>query len=193
MTEHFSIMVPGANSKDGLLEVHAPYDQALIATVDTADTKVVEQALTAATSLYKNRDGWLPAEQRIQILGKSISLMEERKEELAIEAAREGGKPLIDSKVEITRAIDGVRLCIETLRTESGREIPMGLNAASSGHLAFTRKPRRLPLAVLLSLNLPRIRHSPVFDLLKYYEKRVCQMNGVRHSLFLIWMLPRSW
>jgi len=150
MTEHFSIMVPGANSKDGLLEVHAPYDQALIATVDTADTKVVEQALTAATSLYKNRDGWLPAEQRIQILDKTISLMEERREELAIEAAREGGKPLIDSNVEVARAIDGVKLCIETLRTESGREIPMGLNAASSGHLAFTRKE---PIGVVVAVS----------------------------------------
>jgi len=91
MAEHFSIMVPGASSKDSLLEVHAPYDDALIATVDTADSSVVEQALTTATSLYKNRDCWLPAEQRIHILEKTISLMQERQEVLAIEAAREGG------------------------------------------------------------------------------------------------------
>jgi acyl-CoA reductase-like NAD-dependent aldehyde dehydrogenase len=150
MTDHYSIMVPGASSKDDLLEVVAPYDSGLIATVDTADAKVVEQALTTATTLYKNRDGWLPAEQRIQILDKTISLMEERREELAIEAAREGGKPLIDSNVEVARAIDGVKLCIETLRTESGREIPMGLNAASSGHLAFTRKE---PIGVVVAVS----------------------------------------
>ena len=47
MTDHYSILVPGAGSKDGLLEVHAPYDDALIATVDTADASVVEQALTS--------------------------------------------------------------------------------------------------------------------------------------------------
>ena len=56
MTEHFSIMVPGANSKDGLLEVYAPFDQTLIATVDTADSNVVEQAFTTATLLHENRD-----------------------------------------------------------------------------------------------------------------------------------------
>jgi len=150
MTDHYSIMVPGASSKDGLLEVNAPYDQALIATVDTADTKVVERALTTATTLYRNRDGWLPAEQRIQILDITISLMEERREELAIEASREGGKPLIDSNIEVARAIDGVKLCIETLRTDSGREIPMGLNAASSGHLAFTRKE---PIGVVVAIS----------------------------------------
>ncbi len=150
MTEHFPIMVPGANSKDALLEVVAPYDTALIATVDTADSRVVKQALATAVSLYQNRDKWLPAEQRIQILDKTISLMEARQEELAVEAAREGGKPLIDSRVEVARAIDGVKLCIETLRTESGREIPMGLNAASSGHLAFTRKE---PIGVVVAVS----------------------------------------
>ena len=35
--------------------------------------------------------------------------MEERAEELALEAAREGGKPLMDSRVEVGRAIDGIR------------------------------------------------------------------------------------
>jgi acyl-CoA reductase-like NAD-dependent aldehyde dehydrogenase len=150
MTKHFSIMVPEANSKDALLEVVAPYDGTLIATVDTADSSVVEKALTTASSLYKNRDSWLPAEQRIHILGKTIDIMQERQEVLAVEAAREGGKPLLDSRVEVARAIDGVKLCIETLRTESGREIPMGLNAASSGRLAFTRKE---PIGVVVAVS----------------------------------------
>ncbi len=155
MTDHFSIMVPGAmvsgtDSKDALLEVCAPYNGALIATVDTADANVVEQALSTASSLYQNRDSCLPAEQRIQILESTITLMQERRESLAIEAAREGGKPLIDSRVEVARAIDGVKLCIETLRTESGREIPMGLNAASNGRLAFTRKE---PIGVVVAVS----------------------------------------
>ena len=40
--------------------------------------------------------------------------------ELAREAAREGGKPLIDSRVEVARAIDGLRLCVQALRSEAG-------------------------------------------------------------------------
>lgn len=150
MTEHFSIMVPGAKANGDLLEVFAPYDGTLLATVDTADSSVVDQALTIATSLHQDRDAWLTVEQRVQILGKTIALMEAKQEPLAIEAAREGGKPLIDSRVEVARAIDSVRLCIETLRTESGREIPMGLNPASSGHLAFTRKE---PIGVVVAVS----------------------------------------
>jgi len=37
MTQHFPLMVAGATSNAGTLEVHVPYDDSLIATVDTAD------------------------------------------------------------------------------------------------------------------------------------------------------------
>ena len=150
MTEHFPLMIAEADSRADLLKVHAPYDQTLIATVDTADSQAVEKALSTAAALYQDRNAWLPTGQRIQILEKTITIMQTRQETLAIEAAREGGKPLIDSKIEVARAIDGVKLCIETLRTHAGKEIPMGLNAASEGHLAFTRKE---PIGVVVAVS----------------------------------------
>jgi acyl-CoA reductase-like NAD-dependent aldehyde dehydrogenase len=57
---------------------------------------------------------------------------------LALGAAQEGGKPLTDSLIEVERAVDGLRCCAETLRTQHGREIPMRLNAASANRLAMT-------------------------------------------------------
>lgn len=150
MTDHFTIMVPDANTKDGTLEVFAPYDNSLIATVDTADSQVVEQALATAKSLYDDRSTWLSIEERTRILEKTACLMQEQKESLAVEAAREGGKPLVDSRIEVSRAIDGVKLCVECLHTESGREIPMNLNAASAGRLAFTQKE---PIGVVVAVS----------------------------------------
>ena len=41
-------------------------------------------------------------------------------------------------------------VCIETLRTEAGKEIPMNLNAASEGKLAFTRKE---PIGVVVAVS----------------------------------------
>lgn len=143
-------MVPGANSKSSLLEVTAPYDGKLIATVDTADSEVVEKALNSAALLYKDRNAWLSTGQRIEILGKTAGIMRARKEELAVEAAREGGKPLIDSRVEVDRAIDGVNLCIESLRTKAGHGIPMGINSASAGRLAFTHKE---PIGIVVAVS----------------------------------------
>jgi len=37
MTQHFPLMIAGATSNAGTLEMRAPYDDSLIATVDTAD------------------------------------------------------------------------------------------------------------------------------------------------------------
>jgi len=150
MTNHFQLMVPCATTKDDALNVLAPYDGALIATVDTADHQSVELALATADSLFQNRDHWLPAEQRIEILEKTAAIMHERADKLAIGAAHEGGKPLVDSIVEVARAIDGVKLCVETLRTESGREIPMNLNAASSKRLAYIHKE---PIGVVVAVS----------------------------------------
>ena len=60
--------------------------------------------------------------------------MAEHAEELALEAAREGGKPLADSKVEVARAIDGMKNCVEVIRSEHGEEIPMSRNAAPAAN-----------------------------------------------------------
>ena len=150
MADHFPMLVPGATSDDGNLEVVAPFDGSVIATVTAADGAAIDQAHANASSLFDSRDQWLQPSQRIDILSKTAAIMTDRAEELAVEAAREGGKPLTDSRVEVARAIDGVKSCIEFLRTESGREIPMSLNVASEGRLAFTR---REPIGVVVAIS----------------------------------------
>jgi len=134
----------------GQLEVRAPFDGALIATIDTADATQVEQALATAYGLFRNRDAWLDPARRIEILRKAARLMEERAESLALEAAREGGKPLLDSRVEVARAIDGVLNCAEMLRSEAGHVIPMNINAASARRVAFTSHE---PIGVVVAVS----------------------------------------
>lgn len=150
MTEHFPLMVPGATATGETLEVHAPFDRSLIATVDAAGPETVERAMAQAHALFRNRDAWLPAAERIAILERVAELMKARAETLALAAAREGGKPLIDSRVEVARAIDGVRNCVECIRENAGREIPMGINAASAHRLAMTH---REPIGVVVAVS----------------------------------------
>jgi len=138
MAEHFSLMIPGAKAS-GKTDVVAPFDGSLIATVETSGADAVECALATAKRLHDDRDGWIPRPERIAILSRLMELMRGRFDELAVEAAREGGKPLVDSRVEVTRAIDSIQVCVDTMRTEAGREIPMNVNASSMGKLAVTR------------------------------------------------------
>jgi acyl-CoA reductase-like NAD-dependent aldehyde dehydrogenase len=150
MVEKFPLLVPGAETDDGVLKVYAPWDRTVIGEVTAADDGAVEKALETAYALYCNRDGWLHPSKRIAVLDKAAAIMAVRAEELAVEAAREGGKPLIDSRVEVARAIDSIKNCIETLRTQAGQEIPMNLNAASKGKLAMTH---REPIGVVVALS----------------------------------------
>lgn len=150
MTQHVSLMVPGAKSGGEPKSVTAPFDGSVIATVDCAGADAAEHALEVAYGLFRNRDGWLSVATRIAILERTAVLMTECRQDLATDAAREGGKPLIDSLVETDRAIDSVRICVETLRTQGGTMIPMGISNASAGRLAFTQHE---PIGVVLAFS----------------------------------------
>lgn len=150
MSQLFKSMIVGASEPAGTLDVKAPFDLSLIARIETSGADGVEKALATAHRLYRDRAAWLPARRRIEILERAVELMKERAELLAVEAAREGGKPLLDSRVEVARAIDSIRLCVDCLRAGAGEVVPMGINAASAGKLAFTL---RGPIGVVVAIS----------------------------------------
>jgi len=155
MTTNLALMVPGADSHGGVVEVRAPFDSKLIATLDAATSTTIEQALASANALFRDRSRWLSRAQRIEILVRTAELMDQQAPVLARLATQEGGKPLQDSRVEVARAIDGVRNCVDCLRASAGREIPMGLDAASSGRLAYTRHEPIGPVVAVSAFNHP--------------------------------------
>jgi acyl-CoA reductase-like NAD-dependent aldehyde dehydrogenase len=131
------------------LLVHSPYDRSLLAELAWTSEAEVEAALSAAHSAYRDRGSWLSPAERIDILGRTRQLLEPRAEELALGIAREGGKPLVDARVEVRRALSGIDKAIAGVSQLSGREIPMNENPASMGRFAVTyREPRGVVLAV---------------------------------------------
>lgn len=147
---HFSHLIAEDLVASEAATVTNPFDQAAIATIDTVDEDGIDRALAIAHQTFNDKAKWLKPHQRVAILQKARELMQQSAEALAIEAAREGGKPLLDSRVEVARAIDGISLCIEALRTAHGEEIPMGLTAASEGRVAFTRLE---PIGVVVAVS----------------------------------------
>lgn len=73
----------------------------------------VEKALETAYDLFQDQTKWIPAHERIAILERTVEIMKTRIEELTNTASQEGGKPYMDSKVEVLRAINGVKLAAE--------------------------------------------------------------------------------
>ncbi len=133
-----------------MLKILSPYDQSLIKEIPMVGKEEVEKALQNAYSLFQDQSTWIPAHKRIAILERTAEIMKTQIEELTKIAAREGGKPYLDSKVEVLRAINGVKLAAENIGQLKGEQIPMGLTEASENRLAFTM---REPIGVVSSIS----------------------------------------
>jgi acyl-CoA reductase-like NAD-dependent aldehyde dehydrogenase len=131
------------------LKVFSPFDGRLISELQLNNEEEVEHALSEAHGLANNPDGAIPVHERIRILEKTADLVEDRIEEFTRKAAKEGGKPLIDSRVELGRAVQGIRESARSINQMVGREIPMGLTASSTNRMALTvREPIGVVVAV---------------------------------------------
>ncbi|MCP4406791.1 MAG: aldehyde dehydrogenase family protein [Gammaproteobacteria bacterium] len=139
----------------GKITVVNPYDLKPIGEVALCEWRLIDSYLDQAQRLYRDRDGWLPAWRRIEILKNTGVLMRAQRDELAYLIADEGGKPLIDARIEVARAIDGVELCAKELSHLAGREIPMDLSAAGAGRIAFSSHEPIGPVVAISAFNHP--------------------------------------
>ncbi len=131
------------------LKVYSPYDGKFLSELEMCDEKQIETALETAYQLAQKHEACIPLPERIEILEKTASLIETRAEDYALQAANEGGKPLMDSRVELQRAVQGIREAARSLNQLVGREIPMNLNPSSRNRWAFTyREPIGVVVAV---------------------------------------------
>ena len=133
-----------------MLDVKNPFNGELLQQIEINTAADVEQALVRAHALFEDRSAWLPAYQRVEILERAVQLMNDQIEELTGLAASEGGKPYADSKVEVLRAINGLKLAIEHIPQIKGEQIPMGHTESSANRLAFTQ---REPIGVVSSIS----------------------------------------
>lgn len=137
------------------LTVYQAFDRAIITELPTDDAAALDRKLDTAAKAFADRDGWLPAYQRMAILRKTSELLHDNRDRFAMTIAREGGKPLADAIIEVTRAIDGLVNAADEIRNFGGKEIPMGLTAASLNRLAFTTKEPIGVVAAISAFNHP--------------------------------------
>ncbi|MCF7919080.1 MAG: aldehyde dehydrogenase family protein [Candidatus Cloacimonetes bacterium] len=132
------------------LKVVNPYTQAELGRIPIEEWAEVDKKLAVAHNLFLKRDNWLPAYERVEILERVVAIMQNRVEELTKLSASEGGKPYQDSKVEINRAINGVKLAIAQIGNLKGEQVPLGQTRSSVNRLAFTL---REPIGAVVSVS----------------------------------------
>ena len=135
--------------------VLSPHDGHVISDLAYTTAAEVEQALATVNRLAHSYDEAIPASERIEILERTASLVEEKSEAFAMQAAEEGGKPLFDSRAELARAVQGIREAARSINQMIGREIPMNINAASQHRLAVTIREPIGPVVAISAFNHP--------------------------------------
>ena len=137
------------------LEVCNPYDFSKVGEVDLVSSETIDNYLEEASSLFQDKKQHLPKYKRIEILKKTAALMKENNNQLSMTIASEGGKPLIDARVEVSRAIDGVETCANDLGNLLGREVPMGITEAANSRIAFSIREPIGPVVAVSAFNHP--------------------------------------
>ena len=137
------------------LKILSPFDGHLISEIEWDDAGKLEHMLSTAHRLAGNPDHAIPVPQRIAILEKTAHLVEEKSEEFARQAAEEGGKPLIDSRVELDRAVQGIWEAARSISQLTGREVPMNLTTSSMNRMAYTRREPIGVVAAVSAFNHP--------------------------------------
>ncbi|MCP4970157.1 MAG: aldehyde dehydrogenase family protein [Arcobacter sp.] len=137
------------------IEVLSPFDDSVVGSVPFSSYEEVEAAIDLAQATFLDHANALPKFKRVEILEKVVEIMSSQIDELTKLCASEGGKPWIDSQVEVYRAINGVKLAIEALGAQEGKEIAMGHTASSANRMAYTFKEPIGVVAAVSAFNHP--------------------------------------
>jgi len=113
------------------IKVTSPFDNSLVGEVPFSSVSDIESALEKARTIFDDYKNILPKYKRVEILEKVVEIMSSQIDELMKLCASEGGKTLMDSQIEVYRAINGIKLAIEALGSYEGKEILMGYSIAS--------------------------------------------------------------
>jgi hypothetical protein len=128
---------PSASSRT--LEVRDKHSGALFARVARAGPAELERAIAAAHAA-RPAMARLPAWKRRDALAQLAMRCEAEREALARILCAEAGKPLVDSRGEVTRLIDTLRIAAEESTRIGGEWLPMDVNARCEGRWAVWKR-----------------------------------------------------
>jgi acyl-CoA reductase-like NAD-dependent aldehyde dehydrogenase len=148
-------LIKNVHRSDDFFYVNSPFDGRTIGTVEIPRYEDIEQAFQNAETSFKNTLKKMPAFQRAEILYKTSQLIKHNHEELSRLIASEGGKPLKDARIEVTRAVNTVKMSGDEALNLNGSQLSMDRAKGSENHLAFTIKEPIGPVLAISAFNHP--------------------------------------
>jgi acyl-CoA reductase-like NAD-dependent aldehyde dehydrogenase len=107
--------------------------------VAMADEAAINQAIAQAVAAEKAMAA-MPAWQRQEILDHCVRRFQERAEELAQALCIEAGKPIKDSRGEVTRLIETFKVAAEESVRFGGEYMPLDRSPRTTGYTSITKR-----------------------------------------------------
>ena len=121
------------------LEVIDKYSGETATRVALADGRAIEEAIAAAHRATGSMRRMRPYERR-QVLQHCVERFSERAEELALALCVEAGKPIVDSRGEVSRLIDTFRLAAEESVRIPGEVLNLEISPRARGYRGMTQR-----------------------------------------------------
>jgi acyl-CoA reductase-like NAD-dependent aldehyde dehydrogenase len=138
----------------GTQEVHSPYDGEVVATLGVPTDGDVEDGVAAAVATFQE-SRHLPTYVRAEALMHISRRIAERLDEFAEAVAREGGKPLKWSTVEVSRAVSTFRWAAEECRRFGGEFLPLDTEESLGSRAGIVRRFPFGPVLGISPFNFP--------------------------------------
>jgi acyl-CoA reductase-like NAD-dependent aldehyde dehydrogenase len=138
----------------GTQEVKSPWDGSVVAELGVPTDADVEDAVSGAVRTF-GESRHLPTHARAEALMHISQRIGERVEEIAEIVAREGGKPLKWSRVEVSRASSTFRWAAEEARRFGGEFLPLDTEQSLGSRAGIVRRFPFGPVIGISPFNFP--------------------------------------
>jgi acyl-CoA reductase-like NAD-dependent aldehyde dehydrogenase len=136
------------------VEIRAPYDGAVIASVFQGKREHAEAAIAAAVKAFGTTRR-LPAFERQRVLRRVSENIAERKQEFSRTMAQEAGKPIKAARTEVERAIFTFNVAAEESTRIYGEYLPLDWQEFTAGRWGIVRRFPLGPIAGITPFNFP--------------------------------------
>ncbi len=136
------------------LEVTDKYSGVVATRVAMADAAAIDRAIAAAVAAREPMAA-MPAYKRQAVLDHCGRRFRERFDELAMALCIEAGKPIRDSRGEVTRLIDTFRIAAEESTRILGEVLPFDITARAEGYSGMWKRVPVGPCSLISPFNFP--------------------------------------
>ncbi len=136
------------------LEVTDKYSGKVATRVAMADAATIDRAIVAAVEATRPM-AEMAAYERQAVLAHCVTRFQERFDELAYALCIEAGKPINDSRGEVTRLIDTFRIAAEESVRMTGEVQPLDISPRAKGYQGMWKRVPIGPCSFISPFNFP--------------------------------------